>query len=79
MSTSTTTTAFQAMVERYERCGWHVRIIDHTALRAIIRTEACDHYNDQGELMLTVPDRLPACRKVWVDSQGEVHQTDVPC
>jgi hypothetical protein len=72
-------TAFQTMVARYERCGWVVRTVDYTTLRATVRTNGDAPSSTLDDPPVRIPGRVPACRKLWVDSRGDVQETDVPC
>jgi hypothetical protein len=75
---SNTESEFTATVARYERCGWSITTIDRAQERAFMRTNALAA-NGSHESPLTSPERFPACRKLWVDAQGEVQETNVPC
>ena len=79
MSGAIPATAFQSVVARYERSGWDVRTINHATLRATVHTSGADPGALPGEPRVKSPDRTPACRKLWVDAQGQVQETDVPC
>jgi hypothetical protein len=79
MSGPTPLTEFQTMVARYKRCGWDVRSIDHATSRAFVRAGTGDHHDNPGGPSVTAPSRAPACRKLWVDAQGQVQETNVPC
>lgn len=69
------TTAFTEMVARYERCGWSITTINHAQERAFVRTDILD----SAASAVISPDRVPACRKLWIDRQGETQETTVPC
>jgi hypothetical protein len=74
MTGPNTVSAFQALVERYEHDGWAIRTIDRTALRATVRAaDSHDFATANG------PAPASVCRKLWVDAQGKVQETDVPC
>ena len=78
-STSDSTSAFQAMVRHYESRGWDVRTINHAALRATVRSTVAPEGDDTCDLTIQVVVTASDCRKLWVDSQGHVQETDVPC
>jgi hypothetical protein len=72
------TEAFDALVARYEQHGWVVRVMDHDAMRAIVRVAAAAS-TDAAASTIKAPTHLPACRKLWIDAEGRANETDVPC
>jgi hypothetical protein len=79
MSTTDSARAFQAMVEQYESRGWEVRTIDQTALRATVRARVALPGTESRDLTVTFATDGSGCRRLWVDSKGEVQETVVPC
>jgi hypothetical protein len=79
VSGSTAATAFHALVEQYERCGWDVRTIDHIELRALVREGSAGDADTQRGAALKGLAKSAICRKLWVDSEGQVQETNVPC
>jgi hypothetical protein len=77
MSTANSASAFRAMVEQYEASGWIVRMIDHTAQRAMVRARVAAPGDEVRDLTIQVA--ASGCRKLWVDSTGQVQETNVPC
>jgi hypothetical protein len=69
-------TAFHAMVARYEHDGWAIRTLNRTELRATVRAGAS---HNGGRENGPAPPRPSVCRRLWVDAQGLVQETDVPC
>ena len=67
------------MVKRYEANGWEVRTINHDELRATVRATAARPRDDERDLTIQVVSTASGCRKLWVDSKGEVQETVVPC
>ena len=72
-------TTFEQMVARYERSGWTVRTINRATQRATVRTGTIDSQAVPDESRVKPPDRVPACRKLWVDGHGNAQETNVPC
>lgn len=79
MSIVDSASAFQAMVARYEARGWEVRTIDRTGLRATLRARVAPFDVDGHDLAVQAATTASGCRRLWVDSQGEVQETVVPC
>lgn len=79
MSTTVSARAFQAMVEQYESRGWEVRTIDQTTLRATLRARVALPGSESRDLTVKVATEGSGCRRIWVDSKGEVQETVVPC
>ena len=79
MSTTESATAFQAMVAHYESRGWEVRTIDQAGLRATVRARVAVPGSESRDLTLQVATTESGCRRLWVDSKGEVQETVVPC
>jgi len=79
MSGPETASAFLTLVERYEGDGWVVRTIDRQRQRATVQTHTTAPDTTRGDSGSSPPQRRPTCRKLWVDAQGEVQATDVPC
>ena len=71
-------TEFHTVVERYEHGGWVIRTIDHGALRAAVR-EGASRNGASENGPASAQAGLSVCRKLWVDAQGQVQETDVPC
>ncbi len=67
------------MVEQYESRGWEVRTIDQTGLRATVRARVALPGSESQELAVQVATTESGCRRLWVDSKGEVQETVVPC
>ena len=78
MTVTESTSAFQAMVKKYESTGWEVRTIDHVGLRATVRVRTTPTGGDTHEQPVQVAT-VAGCRRLWVDSKGEVQETTVPC
>jgi hypothetical protein len=78
MDKVTADTAFRAMIARYEDNGWEVRALDTEHSRAFVRTVAHDRATDEDRSSARVPWQ-PTCRKLWIDAEGTVHETSVPC
>lgn len=70
---------FEAMVAHYEATGWEIRTIDHAALRATVWAGAGTVGNGLENASATAGATASLCRKLWVDSKGEVQETNVPC
>jgi hypothetical protein len=70
MTTAESVQMFEAMLERYEGEGWNVRTIDRTHHRATVRLV-------QPGTRPQVPSAV--CRRLWIDQQGVVQETSVPC
>jgi hypothetical protein len=68
-------TKFEAMIAHYKETGWEVRTIDHAALRATVWARA----GHVGHSSQNASATASVCRKLWVDSTGEVLETNVPC
>jgi hypothetical protein len=79
MAATDSTTKFEAMVAHYEATGWEIRAIDHAALRATVSSGSRIPGNGSQHLPATTRATAPLCRKLWVDSKGEVQETKVPC
>ncbi len=79
MSTTDSASAFRAMVEQYESRGWEVRTIDQTGLRATVRARVALPGSESQELAVQVATTESGCRRLWVDSKGEIQETVVPC
>jgi hypothetical protein len=79
MSATDSARAFQAMVEQYESRGWEVRTIDHTTLRATVRARVAPLDGNGAGPTVQVATTASGCRRLWVDSKGEVQETTVPC
>jgi hypothetical protein len=79
MATTDSTSAFQAMIAHYEASGWEVRMINHTDPRAFVRAGASIVGDGSREVPARTVATPSACRKLWVDSKGEVQETVVPC
>ena len=79
MTVTDSTRAFEATIARYEAGGWDVRTIDHTERRATVRAGTTVVRGNAPGVMFQVDATASGCRKVWVDSKGEVQETDVPC
>jgi hypothetical protein len=78
MTVTDSTRAFEATIARYEAGGWNVRTIDRAGLRATVRAGTTASESAPG-VMIQVAATASGCRRVWVDSKGEVQETDVPC
>ena len=78
MTVTDSTRAFQAMVKKYESSGWEVRTIDNTGLRATVRAITRPAGGDTGGQPVQVA-AVTGCRRLWVDSKGEIQETTVPC
>jgi transketolase N-terminal domain/subunit len=70
MTTMQAVQMFEALLERYEAEGWNVRTIDRTNHRATVRLV-------QPSTRPQVP--IAICRRLWIDQQGVVQETNVPC
>jgi hypothetical protein len=79
MTMTDATSAFQALIAHYEASGWEVRTINHTALRATVRARHATPGDGGEDLTIQVLATNAGCRKLWVDSKGEVQETVVPC
>lgn len=79
MSTSDAAVAFQAMVKHYESSDWSVRTIDYATLRAFVRARTSSDDAEQNRRPAQDVDTTSRCRKLWVDSTGQVQETNVPC
>lgn len=79
MMATDTMTAFQAMVKQYEARGWEVRTIDHAAQRATVRAKVALPGDEARDPTIQVATTASGCRRLWVDSTGEVQETVVPC
>lgn len=79
MLKSDSTLALEAMIDRYVTGGWEVRTVNDVQLRAIVRSGI----SPSGDHAVGSSDQIAAsrsgCRKLWVDSKGQVQETDVPC
>lgn len=71
--------AFLAMVAQYESGGWDVRTIDHVGLRATVRARVAPVGDEARDLTVQVIATASGCRRLWVDSKGDVQETTVPC
>ena len=79
MNPTDTASAFRAMVAQYESRGWEVRTIDQTGLRATVRARVVLPGSESRDLTVQVATTESGCRRLWVDSKGEVQETVVPC
>ncbi len=79
MSTTDSASAFRAMVAQYESRGWEVRTIDQTTLRATVRARVALAGSESRDVTVQVATDASGCRRLWVDSKGEVQETVVPC
>ncbi|HEX5165839.1 MAG TPA: hypothetical protein VFV93_10625 [Thermomicrobiales bacterium] len=79
MTVTDSTSAFEAAIARYEAGGWKVRTIDRTGLRATVRAGTTAASKHAPGVMIQVAATASGCRRIWVDSKGEVQETDVPC
>ncbi|HYI16035.1 MAG TPA: hypothetical protein VEX37_11630 [Thermomicrobiales bacterium] len=79
MSTTDSASAFRAMVAQYESRGWEVRTIDQAGQRATVRARVVLPGSESRDLTVQVATTESGCRRLWVDSKGEVQETVVPC
>jgi hypothetical protein len=71
--------AFHAMVKQYEDSGWDIRLIDRTTMRAMVRARIISPGDDPVAPTASGIAGPFRCRKLWVDSHGQVQETGVPC
>jgi hypothetical protein len=79
MVATDSTRDFEARIAYYDETGWEIRTINHAALRATVRFGATSAGNDSQGATAPAVAKTSVCRKLWVDSKGEVQETNVPC
>jgi hypothetical protein len=72
-------TTFRSLVEQYEKSGWVIRSMNQKALRATAQARTSLPAMHPGGVAVVASTAAPVCRKLWIDSQGEPQETNVPC